>query len=86
MYNGKQYSSCTTDGHKLKEWCATTARYDKDRKYGFCHETCVQDKLVYMKGEKWIKWDEKNQGRKMNCECIGNGNSEWSCEYVDMCQ
>lgn len=36
-YLGKEYDSCTsegrTDGYR---WCATTASYDQDQKYGFC--------------------------------------------------
>lgn len=35
----KSYTQCTnegmTDGRK---WCATTANYDTDRKWGFCNE------------------------------------------------
>jgi len=34
-YNGKEYHSCTTDGH-TKKWCSTTYNYTKDKKWGFC--------------------------------------------------
>lgn len=40
-YNGEQYNSCTdTDSHKL--WCATTADYGADHKWGYC-----QSKMYY---------------------------------------
>uniref|UniRef100_A0A3P8YDU5 Matrix metalloproteinase-9 n=1 Tax=Esox lucius TaxID=8010 RepID=A0A3P8YDU5_ESOLU len=36
-FEGKQYSSCTTEGRTDNlPWCATTADYGKDQKYGFC--------------------------------------------------
>ncbi|XP_053359772.1 matrix metalloproteinase-9-like [Clarias gariepinus] len=37
VFNGKTYSSCTTEGRNDGyRWCATTANFDKDKKYGFC--------------------------------------------------
>ncbi|XP_037391777.1 matrix metalloproteinase-9-like [Pygocentrus nattereri] len=34
---GKQYDSCTTEGRSDGyRWCATTANFDTDKKYGFC--------------------------------------------------
>ena len=34
-----------------------------------------------------MKWRrEKPNSRPMTCECVGNGNAEWYCEYVDMCK
>lgn len=37
MFEGKSYSSCTTEGRSDKlPWCATTADYGKDKKFGFC--------------------------------------------------
>ncbi|XP_016523044.1 matrix metalloproteinase-9-like, partial [Poecilia formosa] len=36
-YFGKLYSSCITEGRSDNlPWCATTADYDKDKKYGVC--------------------------------------------------
>ncbi|KAG2461526.1 MMP9 protein, partial [Polypterus senegalus] len=36
-FNGKSYSTCTTEGRDDQlPWCATTADFDKDKKYGFC--------------------------------------------------
>ncbi|XP_018602440.1 matrix metalloproteinase-9 [Scleropages formosus] len=37
IFEGKSYSSCTTEGRTDNlPWCATTANYDKDKKFGFC--------------------------------------------------
>nr|1J7M_A Chain A, MATRIX METALLOPROTEINASE 2 [Homo sapiens] len=34
---GNKYESCTSAGRSDgKMWCATTANYDDDRKWGFC--------------------------------------------------
>ncbi|KAK9405088.1 matrix metalloproteinase-9 [Crotalus adamanteus] len=36
-FEGKSYSSCTTEGREDGlPWCATTANFDRDKKYGFC--------------------------------------------------
>lgn len=36
-FEGKQYSTCTTEGRSDNlPWCATTADYGRDKKFGFC--------------------------------------------------
>lgn len=36
-FEGQTYSTCITEGRTDGlPWCATTADYDKDKKYGFC--------------------------------------------------
>lgn len=36
-FEGKSYSTCTTDGRSDNlPWCATTADYSTDKKFGFC--------------------------------------------------
>lgn len=36
-FEGKSYTTCTTDGRQDNlPWCATTADYGRDKKYGFC--------------------------------------------------
>ncbi|NXJ89679.1 MMP9 protein, partial [Corythaixoides concolor] len=37
IFDGTSYDSCTTDGRSDGyRWCATTANFDQDKKYGFC--------------------------------------------------
>ncbi|KAB5567435.1 hypothetical protein PHYPO_G00232710 [Pangasianodon hypophthalmus] len=37
VFEQKTYTSCTTDGRDDGyRWCATTANFDQDKKYGFC--------------------------------------------------
>ncbi|XP_069495734.1 72 kDa type IV collagenase [Ambystoma mexicanum] len=41
-FQGTSYDSCTTEGRTDGyRWCATTADYDTDKKYGFCPETAL---------------------------------------------
>ncbi|XP_077370305.1 matrix metalloproteinase-9 [Festucalex cinctus] len=37
VFQGKEYNSCTKEGRQDQyRWCATTANFDQDKKYGFC--------------------------------------------------
>ncbi|XP_021272677.1 matrix metalloproteinase-9 [Numida meleagris] len=37
IFEGTSYDTCTTDGRSDGyRWCATTANFDQDKKYGFC--------------------------------------------------
>lgn len=37
IFDGTSYDTCTTDGRSDGyRWCATTANFDQDKKYGFC--------------------------------------------------
>uniref|UniRef100_A0A673YTL7 Matrix metalloproteinase-9 n=1 Tax=Salmo trutta TaxID=8032 RepID=A0A673YTL7_SALTR len=37
LFEGKQYSTCTTEGRSDNlPWCSTTADYGRDKKFGFC--------------------------------------------------
>ncbi|XP_070600410.1 matrix metalloproteinase-9-like [Erythrolamprus reginae] len=37
VFDGKSYSSCTTEGREDGlPWCATTPNFDQDKTYGFC--------------------------------------------------
>lgn len=37
IFEGKSYKTCTTEGRTDNlPWCATTANYGRDKKYGFC--------------------------------------------------
>ncbi|XP_076015460.1 matrix metalloproteinase-9 [Genypterus blacodes] len=37
IFEGESYNSCTTDGRTDNlPWCATTADFSRDKKYGFC--------------------------------------------------
>lgn len=37
IFEGKSYTTCTTDGRTDNlPWCATTADYSRDKKFGFC--------------------------------------------------
>ncbi|NXW43406.1 MMP9 protein, partial [Nyctiprogne leucopyga] len=46
IFEGRSYSRCTTEGRRDGlPWCATTASYDRDKKYGFC-----PSELLYTNG------------------------------------
>uniref|UniRef100_A0A3Q2XRX1 Matrix metalloproteinase-9 n=1 Tax=Hippocampus comes TaxID=109280 RepID=A0A3Q2XRX1_HIPCM len=40
VFQGKEYSKCTTEGRQDRNrlWCATTANYDDDKKWGLCRD------------------------------------------------
>lgn len=41
IFDGKSYTTCTTEGRTDNlPWCATTANYGRDKKYGFCPSEC----------------------------------------------
>ena len=47
-FEGKSYTTCTTDGRSDNlPWCATTADYSQDKKYGFCPSERKLDSLFY---------------------------------------
>lgn len=47
-FEGKTYTTCTTDGRSDNlPWCATTADYSRDKKYGFCPSERKLDSLFY---------------------------------------
>ena len=35
-------------------------------------------------GETWQKYND--DGRVLNCSCLGNGSGEWHCQHVDQCE
>lgn len=46
----KSYKECTTEGRTDgKKWCATTADYDADRKWGFCSQG---DRFVFSRRDE----------------------------------
>ncbi|XP_041056798.1 lymphocyte antigen 75 isoform X1 [Carcharodon carcharias] len=45
----KWYYECTTDGNGDEEWCATTANYEKDRKWGNCLKPDTECKTSWKK-------------------------------------
>lgn len=38
IFNGHEYSDCTPIGRD-RPWCSTTENFDRDRKWGFCHDS-----------------------------------------------
>lgn len=47
-FQNKLYNHCTSEGRSDDlPWCATTANYDKDEKYGFCPSERKTNQLFY---------------------------------------
>ncbi|XP_077192258.1 matrix metalloproteinase-9 isoform X2 [Paroedura picta] len=68
VYEGKSYSTCTTDGRSDGvPWCATTASYDQDKLYGFC-----PSELLYT-------YDGNGEGAKCVFPFIFEGKSYEGC-------
>lgn len=56
VFQGVTYNSCTTDGRTDGyRWCATTANFDTDTKYGFCPNRGEQ--LSRLKPETLVESD-----------------------------
>lgn len=54
LFQGKEYSDCTTDGRgDGRLWCATTYDYDQEKKWGFCEtEEQAQQRLQAEEAEE----------------------------------
>uniref|UniRef100_A0A7N8YAZ4 SEL1L adaptor subunit of ERAD E3 ubiquitin ligase n=1 Tax=Mastacembelus armatus TaxID=205130 RepID=A0A7N8YAZ4_9TELE len=54
LFQGKEYSDCTTDGRgDGRLWCATTYDYDQEKKWGFCEtEEQAQQRLLAEEAEE----------------------------------
>ncbi|XP_048389603.1 lymphocyte antigen 75 isoform X2 [Stegostoma tigrinum] len=68
-YRRKWYYECTTENSDDEEWCATTANYDKDRKWGKCLKPDTECKTFWKKDsaqqtcyqfnfESFLSWNE----------------------------
>uniref|UniRef100_A0AAY4BH47 Matrix metalloproteinase-9 n=1 Tax=Denticeps clupeoides TaxID=299321 RepID=A0AAY4BH47_9TELE len=54
-FEGEAYTSCTTRGRSDGlPWCATTANFDKDKKYGFCPSELLETFGGNGDGEKCV--------------------------------
>lgn len=46
LFQGKEYSDCTTDGRgDGRLWCSTSYEYDLDKKWGFCESKSAAQHL-----------------------------------------
>lgn len=55
IFEGKSYTTCTTEGRTDDlPWCATTADYGRDKKYGFCPSE-RKLKSLFCKGHQKLK-------------------------------